>query len=97
MSQFSELMGSFIRNGNYPLEADYIFSSEKALKDFYANDLNKTRLHEGLFKIVASENEQILYWVTKDNDEYVFVPLIKSNSIEELQEKLNRHIEWYEG
>ena len=51
MSQYSVLIGSFIRTGNYPLEANYIFDSEQSLRDFYTDELKKTTLHKGLFKI----------------------------------------------
>jgi hypothetical protein len=55
MSQYSEMMGSFIRTGNYPLEANYIFSSESALKEFYSDELNATTIHKGLLKIVEDD------------------------------------------
>ena len=45
MSQYSEMMGSFIRTGNYPLEANYIFPTEAALKEFYNDPLNKSTIH----------------------------------------------------
>ena len=32
MGQYSELIGSFKRMGNFPLEADYIFNSEEELR-----------------------------------------------------------------
>ena len=32
MEQYSETIGSFIRRGNYPLEANYIFNSKEELK-----------------------------------------------------------------
>ena len=35
MGQYSELIGSFSRTGNFPLENNYIFESEAALKEFY--------------------------------------------------------------
>ena len=37
MSKYSEMAGSFIRTGGYPLEADYIFESEEKLKEFKAS------------------------------------------------------------
>ena len=52
MSQFSEMMGSFIRTGNYPMEANYIFPTEAALKEVYNDPINATTLHKGLLKIV---------------------------------------------
>jgi len=65
MSQYSETMGSFIRTGNYPLEANYIFATEAELKEFYNDPINATTLHKGLFKIVENggNGKQALYWV----------------------------------
>ena len=63
MSQYSETIGSFTRTGNYPLEANYIFQSEEELKQFYSDPIQKATLHEGLFKIVKTDNKQFLYWV----------------------------------
>ena len=102
MSQYSETLGSFLRNGNFPLEADYIFSSEEALKEFYSDPTKKVTLHKGLLKIVAQDNKQILYWVTKKqtNEELEFTKLIEADSIPEILEslddlvnKLNQEIE----
>lgn len=89
MGQFSETMGSFIRTGNYPLEANYVFNSEQELKDFYADELNNTLLHKGLFKVVSTEEKQTLYWVVNVNDELVLTPLISTDTIEQLEEKIN--------
>lgn len=77
-TQYGQTLGSFIRNSNYPLEADYIFESEEALKSW--EEQNRKYLHEGLFKVVVLENEQILYWYCQDT----FKPLIKSDSLEQL-------------
>lgn len=102
MSQYSETLGSFLRNGNFPLEADYIFSSEEALKEFYSDPTKKVTLHKGLLKIVAQDNKQTLYWVTKKqtNEELEFTKLIEADSIPEILEslddlvnKLNQEIE----
>lgn len=89
MSQYSEVLGSFTRVGDFPLEANYIFNSEKQLKDFYSDELNKTVLHQGLLKVVAESDKQSLYWAVLtnkdlDNPEYEFQPLITSNSIKAL-------------
>lgn len=67
MSQYSEMMGSFIRTGNYPLEAHYIFPTEEALKEFYSDEMNATTIHKGLLRIVENDGtgKQGLYWVTK--------------------------------
>mgnify|MGYP006951550501 CR=1 FL=1 len=55
MSQYSEMMGSFIRGGNFPMEADYIFATEEALKEFYNDPVNNAILHKGLLKIVEND------------------------------------------
>lgn len=88
MSQYSEIMGSFVRTGNYPLEANYIFSSEEELKEFYSDEINKSTLHNGLLKIVITEEQQILYWIVDVEGEQQFKPLIQANSLEELETKI---------
>lgn len=88
MSQYSEMMGSFIRTGNYPMEANYIFSSEEELKAFYADELNNTTLHKGLLKIVSSKDSQTLYWVIEVGGELQFKPLIQEGSIDKLFDRL---------
>lgn len=93
MSQYSETLGSFLRNGNFPLEADYIFSSEEALKEFYSDPTKKVTLHKGLLKIVAQDNKQILYWVVQEGEELQFTKLIEANSISEIQASLNDLVE----
>lgn len=103
MSQFSEMMGSFIRTGNYPMEANYIFPTEAALKEFYNDPINATTLHKGLLKIVENggDGKQALYWVVKKqtNDDLEFVKLIENididtidGQLEELQNKLEEEI-----
>lgn len=103
MSQFSEMMGSFIRTGNYPMEANYIFPTEAALKEFYNDPINATTLHKGLLKIVENggDGKQALYWVVKKqtNDDLEFVKLIENididtidEQLEELQNKLEEEI-----
>lgn len=98
MSQYSEIMGSFVRTGDYPLEANYVFDSEDALKEFYEDPINATTLHSGLFKVVL-DGEQTLYWATKEGETYTFKPFLESinseistltNSVEQLQD------DWYE-
>ena len=99
MSQFSEMMGSFIRTGNYPMEANYIFPTEAALKEFYNDPINATTLHKGLLKVVENggDGKQALYWVVKKqtNDDLEFVKLIENididtidGQLEDLQNKL---------
>lgn len=103
MSQFSEMMGSFIRTGNYPMEANYIFPTEAALKEFYNDPINATTLHKGLLKVVENggDGKQALYWVVKKqtNDDLEFVKLIENididtidGQLEELQNKLEEEI-----
>lgn len=65
MSQYSETMGSFIRTGNYPLEANYYFETEQELFDFYSDPINKSTLHPGLFRVVGN---QTLYWAVRVAD-----------------------------
>lgn len=88
MSQYSEMMGSFIRTGDYPMEANYIFSSEEELKAFYADELNNTTLHKGLLKVVSSGDSQTLYWVIEVGGELQFKPLIQEGSIDKLFDRL---------
>ena len=92
MSQFSEMMGSFIRTGNYPLEANYIFPTEAALKEFYNDEINQSTLHKGLFRIVENggNGQQALYWVVKKqtNDELEFVKLIENLDVNKIDEQL---------
>ena len=92
MSQYSEMMGSFIRTGNYPIEANYIFPTEAALKEFYTDPINATTLHKGLLKIVENggDGKQALYWVVKKqtNDELEFVKLIENIDIDTITEQL---------
>ncbi len=75
---YVQTFGSFIRNGKYPLEADYIFSSEEKLRQW--EDNNRKYLHEGLFKVVASDDVQTLYWYYNDT----FQPLLTSESLENI-------------
>lgn len=90
MSKHSELIGSFIRTGNYPLEADYIFNSEQELIDFYNIPENKALLHKGLFKIVSSKEGQFLYWVVEESGELVFQKVSFKN--EDIDDELLRLI-----
>lgn len=90
MSEYSETMGSFTRTGNYPLEANYIFSTEAELKEFYENPINAATLHKGLLKVVEDDetNSQALYWVVKTDDELEFVKLISSSNTSDLSQQL---------
>ena len=92
MSQYSEMMGSFIRTGNYPMEANYIFPTEAALKEFYSDPINATTIHKGLFRIVENggDGKQALYWVVQKqtNDELEFVKLIENIDINNINQQL---------
>lgn len=101
---YSETIGSFIRNGNYPLEANYIFHTERDLKEFYSDEVNATTIHKGLLKIVEDDGtgKQALYWVVKKqtNEELEFRRLIGISDIDttitnldDLSEKLNNEIQ----
>lgn len=86
MSQYSETSGSFVRVANYPLEANYIFSSEAELKSFFENPLNKVTLHKGLLKVVANESEQSLYWVVEKDENLEFEKLIENISLDNIKQ-----------
>ena len=92
MSQYSQMVGSFIRTGNYPMEANYIFETYEDLVNFYTDEVQAATLHKGLLKIVEkdTDDKQALYWVTKKqtNDELEFTKLISGGDIEELRENL---------
>ena len=93
MSQYSELVGSFIRTSNFPLEANYVFSTEAELKEFYSDPVQKATLHEGLFKIVEDNGngQQALYWVTRNQDnELEFTLLISGSYVEDLLPQLEQ-------
>lgn len=96
MSKYSELIGSFIRRGNYPIEADYIFATEAALKEFYSDPIQNAILHKGLLKIVEDDGtgKQALYWVTKKqtNNDLEFTKLISGDVVSELTPKINEVI-----
>lgn len=80
MSQYSETIGSFLRTGNYPLEANYIFDSEEELISFFEE--NKVTLHKGLLKVVSNEDKQYLYWVIEKEGELQFVKLLSDDTLE---------------
>lgn len=92
MSQYSQMMGSFVRTANYPMEANYIFPTEEALKEFYLNPVNANTLHKGLLRIVENDGtgKQGLYWVTKKqtNDDLEFTKLISGTNIDSIFEQL---------
>lgn len=92
MSNYAQIITSFERTSNFPIESNYIFASEEKLKEFYSNPIQAATLHKGLLKVVeADENaEQALYWVTKKegSEELEFTKLISGKSIEEIKSKL---------
>lgn len=88
MSKYSEVIGSFLRNGSFPLEADYTFTTKEELIQFYSKPENKSILHQGLFKVVGEGNEQALYWVEKNGDDLKFTLLIKNIDIAELKKEI---------
>lgn len=96
MSKYSELIGSFVRRGNYPIEADYIFPDEIALKEFYSDPIQNATLHKGLLKLVENDGtgKQALYWVTKKqtNDNLEFTKLISGDIISEIAPKIEEII-----
>lgn len=90
MSQYSEVIGSFLRRGKFPLEADYVFTTEEALIEYYSQEENKAILHKGLLKVVEDDGSglQALYWVTESTGTLTFTKLLTASSIEELTDKL---------
>lgn len=99
MNQYSEIVGSFLRNGPFSLEADYVFESEEALLQFYSEPENKAIVHQGWFKIVGEGENQALYWVVKEGDDLKFVKFLEKidrdsiySDLGELSKKLNDEI-----
>lgn len=94
MGKYSELIGSFQRTGDFPLEANYIFSSEAALKEFYSQPEHIVTAHKGLLKVVANPEtgEQSLWWAVKKktNDELEFKKLATYSSVGGLDEQLKK-------
>lgn len=96
MSQYSETIGSFIRTGNYPLEADYIFNSFEELKEYCDN--NQDILHKGLLKVVLEENTQrkVILYIIEDLGNGVLEPkeLISGSSFNDIDETLSAYFGW---
>lgn len=88
MSKYSELIGSFVRMGNFPMEANYVFENETALKEFYSDPIQNATLHKGLLKVVEDDGtgKQALYWVTKKqtNNDLEFTKLISGEFIQNI-------------
>lgn len=92
MSNFAQIITSFERTGNFPLEANYIFPTVEDLRQFYSDPIQAATLHKGLLKIIERDDDgnQALYWVTKKetNDELEFTNLVAGKNIEEITSKL---------
>lgn len=82
MNEFSEIIGSFIRTGSYPLEANYYFDSEADLLSFYREPINRTTLHKGLLKVVGNQD---LYWVAELEGQLYFKKLISISTLEDIK------------
>lgn len=67
-TDYSQTIGSFVRSGDYPLEAEYIFTSVEELRQWA--EQNQRFLHDGLLKVVKDKRvikdeeveNQILFW-----------------------------------
>ena len=70
MSQYSEMMGSFIRTGNYPMEANYIFPTEAALKEFYSDPINATTIQPDAISVGNAGAEN---WLISPQRCYIFI------------------------
>ena len=91
MSQYSQMLGSFERTGNYPMESNYIFPTKQDLDNFYSEEINKATIHAGLFRIVLNDNnKQALYWAHLDDGELVFDRLFTTDTISEMQEAIEQ-------
>lgn len=94
MSNFAQIITSFERTGNFPIEANYIFPTVEDLKQFYSDPIQAVTLHKGLLKVVEKDpnGRQALYWVTKKetNDELEFTNLVAGHNIEELKGELTK-------
>lgn len=103
-SAFAQLLGSFERADNFPLEANYIFPTLEDLKQFYSDEISKATLHKGLLKVVEKDDtgKQALYWVTAKVNEatpeaepkLVFEKLVgegDTGAYDKLQSIINAH------
>lgn len=91
MGQYNELIGSFIRTGNFPIEADYIFKSLEDLQNYYQDPVHKATLHKGLLRFVEQDedNVQSLYWVIEGENGLEFQKLIKNLDIDHINTDLD--------
>ena len=85
-TQYIQTFGSFIRNGKYPLEADYIFANLDDLR--WWEETNRKYLHEGLLKIVKESDKQSLYWAVEKDGEFQFEKLIDDLTLTSLNETI---------
>lgn len=91
MSKYAQLITSFEREGNFSLEANYIFPTEEALKQFFSEGVPAATLHKGLLKIVEKDTDgnQALYWVIANSDNSLeFTKLISGSDITEIKTKI---------
>lgn len=91
MSKYAQLITSFEREGNFTLEANYIFPTEEALKQFFSEGVPAATLHKGLLKIVERDTDgnQALYWVIANSDNSLeFTKLISGSDITEIKTKI---------
>ena len=74
------------------MEANYVFPTEAALREFYNDPINATTIHKGLFRIVedGGDGKQALYWVVQNqtSNELEFVKLIENIDIDNIDEQL---------
>ena len=93
MSSFAQIITSFERTGNFPLEANYVFATVDDLKEFYSDEVQAATLHKGLLRVVESDEDgnQALYWVTKKatNDELEFTKLVAGSNIDDISSQLD--------
>lgn len=91
MSKYAQLITSFEREGNFPLEANYVFPTEEALKQFFSEGVPAATLHKGLLKIVEKDanGNQALYWVIANSDNSLeFTKLISGSDTTEIKTKI---------
>lgn len=89
MSQYSQMIGSFQRTGDYPMESDYIFETVEDLEEYYSDEINKATLHPGLLRVVLNDhNKQALYWTCLQDGELNFIKLMDADDIDSLQRRM---------
>lgn len=76
MSEYSETIGSFVRTGSYPLEANYIFRTLDELKEFYDKPENSKTEYIGMVRMVQQQSTLR----TGDIDFYVLEYISDSSS-----------------